>query len=251
MREVGQVQHRGKAQPPQKRFRPTPLSADGPNQLWSRDITYLATPIKGIFYRLYMIMDIYSRKIVAWEVHANETAELAAELIEKACWAEQTCREQLVLHADNGSPMKGATMLARLQKLGIMPSFSRPSVSNDNPYSESLFGTMKYTPAYPTQPFGSLDDARTWVQGFVKWYNEKHRHSALKFVTPSERHQGKDKAIWQQRKHVYEAAKRRNPERWTQATRNWDHIDTVWLNPEKNKQGEKQQEQVERAAYLQ
>lgn len=248
LREAGQMQRRGKAQPPQKRPKPKPFSADGPNQLWSWDITYLATTIQGIFYRLYMVMDVYSRKIVGWEVHANETAERAAELIEKACWAERVRREQLVLHADNGSPMKGATMLARLQKLGIMPSFSRPSVSNDNPYSESLFGTMKYTPAFPTQPFDSLDDARTWVQSFVQWYNGKHRHSALKFVTPAERHQGKDKEILQRRKAVYEAAKRLNPQRWAKATRNWDHIDTVWLNPEKIEQEVKQAQQLERAA---
>lgn len=248
LREAGHVQHRGKTLPPRKRHKPSSFCADGPNQVWSWDITYLATTVQGIFYRLYLIMDVYSRKIVGWEVHADETAALAAELVEKACWAEQVRRDQLVLHADNGSPMKGATMLARLQKLGIRPSFSRPSVSNDNPYSESLFGTLKYTPAYPTQPFDSLNDARVWVRNFVQWYNGTHRHSALKFVTPAERHQGKDREILHRRKAVYEAAKRLNPERWARATRNWDHIDTVWLTPDKNDQKEEQEVPLERAA---
>lgn len=248
LREAGQVQHRGKKQAPQKRNKPSSFCADGPNQIWSWDITYLTTTVKGIFYRLYMVMDIYSRKIVGWEVYADEAAELAAELIEKACWAEQVRQDQLVLHSDNGSPMKGATMLARLQKLGIMPSFSRPSVSNDNPYSESLFGTLKYTPAYPTRPFDTLNDARAWVQSFVQWYNESHRHSALKFVTPVERHQGRDKEILQQRKAVYEAAKQLNPERWARSTRNWDHIEAVWLNPDKNEQNENQEVPLKKAA---
>ncbi|HIE55234.1 MAG TPA: transposase, partial [Chromatiaceae bacterium] len=118
------------------------------NQVWSWDITYLATTITGLFFRLYLVMDIYSRKIVGWEIHENETAEHAATLIRKACLSEGIGQRELVLHSDNGSPMKGASMLATLQRLGVVPSFSRPSVSNDNPYSESLFGTMKYTPAY-------------------------------------------------------------------------------------------------------
>jgi transposase InsO family protein len=175
-------------------------------------------------------MDIYSRKIVGWEIHETETAEYAALLIEKACRAEHILQKGLVLHSDNGSPMKGATMLAKLQKLGIMPSFSRPSVSNDNPYSESLFGTLKYTPAYPAKPFESLVEARCWVLKFVQWYNREHRHSALKFVTPIERHQGKDVVILEQRKAVYEEAKLRHPERWSRITRNWNPEEGVWLN---------------------
>ncbi|WP_419585727.1 transposase, partial [Thiolapillus sp.] len=170
--------------------------------------------IVGIFFRLYLIMDIYSRKIVGWEIHENETADHAALLIRKACLAEGISMQDLVLHSDNGSPMKGATMLAMLQRLGIVPSFSRPSVSNDNPYSESLFGTMKYTPAYPSKPFESLDAAREWVSEFVHWYNEEHRHSGIQFVTPAQRHSGAEKLILMNRKVVYESAKQRNPERW-------------------------------------
>ena len=123
-------------------------------------------------------------------------------------------------------------MLATLQNLGVVPSFSRPSVSNDNPFSESLFGTMKYTPAFPSQPFQSLTAAREWVHSFVRWYNEKHRHSGIQFVTPAERHNGDDQEILAKRKAVYEAAKQRHPERWSRDTRNWDHLGEVWLNPE-------------------
>lgn len=231
LREENQLVHRGRAQRPRTVAKPQAHQATAPNEVWSWDITYLASNIVGLFFRLYLVMDIYSRKIVGWEVHESESAEYAAMLIEKACWAEHIRRDGLVLHSDNGSPMKGATMLAKLQKLGIMPSFSRPSVSNDNPYSESLFGTMKYMPMYPTKPFDSLDVARTWVHRFAQWYNNEHRHSGLKFVTPNERHQGQDKAILAQRKAVYEAAKQRHPERWSGETRNWDRVGAVWLNP--------------------
>jgi transposase InsO family protein len=231
LREANQVRHRGKAQPPRKVAKPKAHRADGPNQVWSWDITYLASTVLGMFFRLYLVMDIYSRKIVGWEVHESESAEHAAILIEKACWAEQVRQDGLVLHSDNGSPMKGATMLAKLQKLGIMPSFSRPSVSNDNPYSESLFGTLKYTPAYPAKPFESLEAARDWVHQFVRWYNEQHRHSGLRYVTPSERHGEQDIAILERRKAVYELAKLRRPERWSGPTRNWNTVGSVWLNP--------------------
>jgi transposase InsO family protein len=237
LREAEQVRHRGKAQAPRKPEKPKAHRAEGPNEVWSWDITYLASTVLGVFYRLYLVMDIYSRKIVGWEVHESESAEHAATLIEKACWAEKIRQDGLVLHSDNGSPMKGATMLAKLQKLGIMPSFSRPSVSNDNPYSESLFGTLKYTPAYPSKPFESLEEARDWVQTFVQWYNGEHRHSGLKFVTPAERHQGEDTAILERRKAVYETAKRQHPERWSGSTRNWDPIGAVHLNPTHSENG--------------
>jgi putative transposase len=232
LREADQLQRRGKAQAPRNVSKPTAYKATGPNQVWSWDITYLASTIVGVFFRLYLVMDIYSRKIVGWEVHDRETAEYAAMLLRKACLAEGVNEHGLVLHSDNGSPMKGATMLATLQRLGIVPSFSRPSVSNDNPYSESLFGTMKYTPAFPSKPFESLSAAREWVQSFVQWYNEEHHHSGIQFVTPGERHSGAEHKILAKRKAVYEAAKRCHPERWSGETRNWSHVGEVWLNPE-------------------
>lgn len=232
LREAGQVHHRGRAQPPTRRARPKAYRADGQNQVWSWDITFLKSPITEQFYRLYLAMDIYSRKIVGWEVHERELADLAAQMIRKACWAEGITEQGLVLHSDNGAPMKGATMLATLQQLGVVTSFSRPSVSNDNPYSESLFGSLKYSPAYPTKPFDSIEAARAWVHTFVTWYNGTHRHGDIQYVTPNQRHRGEDDAILAKRKAVYEAAKARQPARWSGAIRNWDKVEVVYLNPD-------------------
>ena len=233
LREAGQVYRRGRAQPPTRHARPKAYQADGPNQIWSWDITFLKSAIAGQFYRLYLAMDIYSRKIVGWEVHERESADLAAQMIRKACLAEGITQSGLVLHSDNGAPMKSATMLATLQQLGVVPSFSRPSVSNDNPYSESLFGSLKYSPAYPDKPFDSIDAARAWVHTFVTWYNGTHRHSGIQYVTPNQRHRGEDDAILAKRKAVYEAAKARQPARWSGAIRNWDKVAVVYLNPDK------------------
>jgi len=233
LRKENQLHRRGKVSAPKVVAKPKSFKATVANQVWSWDITYLASSIRGQFYRLYLIMDIFSRKIVGWEVHENETAAHASTLIQKACLAEQTIEKNLVLHSDNGSPMKGATMLATLQRLGVVPSFSRPSVSDDNPYSESLFKTLKYTPAYPSKPFESLEAARVWVQVFAYWYNTEHRHSSLRFVTPEQRHTGADIELLKKRNKVYELAKKQNPKRWSGNTRNWKRESAVWLNPEK------------------
>lgn len=236
LRDEGQTQHRGRSAAPKTTAKPEAQIADGPNQVWSWDITYLASPIKGVFFYLYLFMDIYSRKVVGWEVYENESSEQAAEILRKTRLSEAvSMNHTIVLHSDNGSPMKGATMLATMlatmQKLGIVPSFSRPSVSNDNPYSEALFKTLKYIPSYPSKPFNNLDDARQWVATFVDWYNHSHRHSGLKYVTPVQRHTGEDIAILEQRKRVYEDGKKKYPERWSGKTRNWDHVPIVKLNP--------------------
>lgn len=237
--------HRGKTKPATRR-RPDPYVATAPNQLWSWDITYLPATIKGVFFYLYLIMDVFSRKIVGWEVLDSESAELASSVFRKAHLREGISNDDLVLHSDNGSPMKGATMLATLQKLGVIPSFSRPSVSNDNPYSESLFKTLKYHPVYPDQPFDSIVAARQWVDRFSKWYNYSHRHSALKFVTPDQRHRGLDIEILEKRSLLYRRARTRNPERWTGKTRNWERAITVSLNP--NRSNKKEVENTKIAA---
>lgn len=221
--------HRGKSKPPTKN-RPIPLIATAPNQIYSWDITYLKGPIRGKFYYLYMFMDIYSRKIVGFEVHEEESMEHSSTLIKKICIKEKVVENQLVLHSDNGGPMKGATMLVTLEKLGVLPSFSRSSVSNDNPFSESLFKTLKYCPEFPSKPFESISAAREWVLSFVFWYNFIHLHSGIKFVTPNDRHEGKDKEILERRKVVYEAAKIRNPNRWSRGIRNWNKVIKVYLN---------------------
>ena len=232
LRQADQLARRGKAKSPARR-RPTPLQASAANQLWSWDITCLATTIKGLFFYLYLVMDVYSRKIVGWEVFDSESAEQAAVVFHKAHLREGIGEQSLVLHSDNGSPMKGATMLATLQRLGVMPSFSRPSVSDDNPYSEALFKTLKYHPGFPDKPFDSLQEAREWVDGFQRWYNEVHRHSALKFVTPAQRHRREDDAILEQRHVIYQAAKAKHPERWSGPSRNWVPEKIVYLNPGK------------------
>ena len=202
------------------------------NQVWSWDITYLPTVSRGRFLRLYLVMDVWSRRIVGWEVHDDELAERAATLIHRICAESGVDPNGLVLHSDNGKPMRGNTMIATLQWLGIVPSFSRPHVCNDNPYSEALFRTLKHTPAYPRLPFASRHAARQWVARFVAWYNTEHRHSAIRYVTPDQRHSGADVAILACRRALYERARQRTPGRWSSKIRNWIPVPTVTLNPE-------------------
>lgn len=221
--------HRGKSAE-RRHSRPNSYCATAANQTWSWDITYLRSSLRGQFYYLYLVVDVWSRKIVGWAVHEHEDSDLAAVLIRQAASRELVEPGSLVLHSDNGGPMKGATMLATLQWLGIVPSFSRPRVSNDNAFSESLFSTVKGRPEYPTKPFESLEAARAWVKQFVQWYNHEHLHSAIRFVTPADRHEGTDLTVLRQRKEVYETARARNPERWTRDTRCWDPVRKVLLN---------------------
>lgn len=223
--------HRGRSRPA-SRQRPRAHVASGPNQVWSWDITYLRTTVRGSFLLLYMIVDVWSRKIVGWAVHREESSEHAAALFSAACLAESVNPRGIVLHSDNGAPMKGSTMLATLQRLGVVPSFSRPHVSDDNPYSESLFRTLKYRPDYRSC-FQDPAEATSWVAGFVSWYNDSHLHSAIRFVTPGQRHRQLDRAILTRRHAVYEAARRRRPARWTGSTRNWNAVELVTLNPGK------------------
>ncbi|SMN02000.1 Mobile element protein [uncultured Candidatus Thioglobus sp.] len=229
------MQHRLTSKPSRTVNTPRALTAVKPNQIYSWDISYLPSPVLGQFFYLYRVMDIYSRKIVGWQVYDMGSSALAADLMTDICKRERIERQQIALHSDNGSPMKGVTLLATLQELGVVPSFSRPSVSNDNPYSESLFRTLKYRPEYPEQAFKDLSAARNWVKGFVQWYNHEHLHSAIKFVTPELRHNGEDKEILSQRNRVYLQAQSRHPERWSGKIRNWDKVEEVLLNPEKQK----------------
>jgi transposase InsO family protein len=207
--------------------------ATGPNQVWSWDITYLPTLVRGRFLYLYLVLDVWSRRIVGWTVHDRETDELAADMIRHICDEANIDPKGLVLHSDNGNPMRGSTMLATLHWLGIVPSFSRPHVSDDNPYSESLFRTLKHGPSYPRNPFASLDVAQRWVERFVAWYNSEHRHSGIRFVTPDERHFGLENRILEKRHTLYERARRRKPERWSRQTRDWTPVANVVLNPER------------------
>jgi transposase InsO family protein len=181
-------------------------------------------------------MDLFSRKIVGWEVFAEESAEHAATVFRKAYLREGVAGQLLRLHSDNGSPMKGTTMLGTLQRLGVVPSFSRPSVSNDNPYPEALFKTVKYHPSFPDKPFDTLQEARQWTVGLERWYNEEHRHSALKFITPGQRHRGEDHELLRHRTALYAAAKASRPERWSGDYRTWSRPEVVTLNLQKSTQ---------------
>ncbi|WP_439856513.1 IS3 family transposase [Pseudomonas yamanorum] len=230
---AGQQQHRSRAKRPHRHQAPTTYAATSANQVWSWDITYLPSPVRGKFYYLYLIEDIYSRKAVGWEVYDVESGEKAAVLLQRSVTQEKCWRQPLVLHSDNGAPMKSVTLLTKMYDLGITPSRVRPRVSNDNPYSESLFRTLKYCPQWPLGGFNSLDDARVWVRDFMTWYNTEHRHSRIRFVTPAQRHEGKDQEILARRDAIYGQARERRPERWSGETRNWKPVGTVYLNPER------------------
>lgn len=232
LKASSQQHHRGRANKPTARVITSHRATD-PNRLWSWDITWMPTAVKGQYFYWYMILDVFSRKIVGHEVHVEESADLAAQLMRKASLAEGLGGRKMVLHSDNGSSMKSATMLAMLEKLGIAPSFSRPRVSNDNAYAEALFRTCKYRPDYPRKPFATVDQARAWTLHFVRWYNHQHKHSGLKFVTPAQRHNGQADQILRYRDQVYETAKQRNPGRWSGSIRNWKLKAEVWLNPER------------------
>jgi putative transposase len=231
LREEEQLAHRGRAKPSSSRP-PAEQRATGPVQVWSWDITYLRSSVAGRFFYLYLFVDVWSRKIVAQAVHEAECTELAAALLERGLQCENASHIDLVVHADNGSPMKGATLKATMERLGVIPSFSRPRVSDDNPFSEALFRTLKYRPHYPRHPFQSIDEARAWVEDFVGWYNHQHLHSGIGFVTPADRHAGRAEAVLQRRRAVYEAARQRHPARWAgRPTRAWTAPQEVVLNP--------------------
>jgi putative transposase len=230
LHSAGLQQHRGRTRPPA--HRPREHVATGAWQVAAWDITYLRSVVRGQFFYLYLVEDVWSRKILGWEVHESESADFAAQLVQRIGTEAQRDLAGWVLHSDNGSPMKGATMLATLQRLGVVPSFSRPRVSDDNPFAESLFRTLKYSHTYPTGGFASIDAARVWVTGFVRWYNEEHLHSGIGYVAPSDRHDGRDVEILAARRTVYQRAHHRRPARWASQPRPWKRTEVVVLNPE-------------------
>lgn len=233
LRKHKQLAHRGRQRKAKRRAAPRTFIARAPNEVWTWDITYLPSRVKGKYYYLYLITDIFSRYGVAWEVCEAESGEEAAKLISRAVLSQNCLSNPPVLHSDNGAPMKSLTFKAKLEELSITASYSRPRVSNDNPYSEAMFKTLKYCPQWPADCFDSLEEAQGWVEKFMQWYNERHCHSQTKFVTPAQRHQGVDKIVLAKRKAVYEKAYARNPKRWSRNIRNWSWISDVTLNPEK------------------
>lgn len=236
LRQAGQLGHRRSERAPQPRHKPRALVATGPNQVYCWDITYLPTQVRGSYFYLYLFVDLFSRKVVGWQVFDCESAELASELLTDICRCHAVAPDQLTVHSDNGAPMKGETMLATMQRLGVAASRSRPAVSNDNPFSESLFRTLKYRPELPVKPLEDVLQARRWAAELVHWYNHEHQHSAIRFVTPQQRHEKLDDAILNERAKVYAAARQANPKRWSGKTRNWTPIAQVNLNPQTTKE---------------
>lgn len=220
---------------PASQTKPRQCTAKAALQVLSWDITYLRHgTIRGAYFYLYMFVDIWSRRILGAEVHEVQSAELAAKLLTTVCAEHRIeANAAAVLHSDNGAPMKGATMLVTMQALGIIKSFSRPGVSDDNPFIESLFRHLKYAPSYPSKGFCDLQEARSWVTRFVDWYNNQHLHSAIGFVTPAQRHDGSDVAILEARRRLYESARAANPARWSRPPRSWERPSEVILNPER------------------
>jgi putative transposase len=180
--------------------------------------------------------NLYSRKIVGWEVQDSDDSGHAAQLVRRAALADgiATRAKRPVLHGDNGAKLKATTVLAMLYWLGVKPSYSRPRVSDDNAYVESLLRTAKYRPEFPTGGFTDLEAARHWGAEFVNWYNVEHRHSGIRYVSPAQRHAGQDVAILAARSKLYEQARQRHPARWSRSTRDWSPITVVTLNPERN-----------------
>jgi len=232
----GQTAHRGRTKAPKAVRPPTTHIATEPRQVWCWDMTYLPAQVLGRWFHLYLILDLYSRKIVGWEVHDSDHADHAAHLVRRTALAEgiAAMTTKPVLHGDNGSTLKATTVLAMLNWLGVKPSYSRPRVSDDNAYAESLFRTAKYRPEFPAKGFADLEQACLWAAGFVHWYNVDHRHSGIRYVSPAQRHVGDDHAILTARHDLYRRARELNPARWSGDTRNWTPIGAVTLNPERD-----------------
>ena len=218
-----QSQHRGRAKVPRPVRPPTTHIAAALREVWCWDMTYLPEVVMGRWFHLYLTLDFYSRKIVGWVVHGSDHSDHAIHLVRRTALAEGIAALTVkpVLHGDNGSTLKATTVLAMLNWLGVKPSYSRPRVSDDNAYAESLFRTAKYRPEFPANGFADLEAARTWAAGFVHWYNVEHRHSGIQYVSPAQRHEGQDQDILAARHALYTQARALKPARWSGKTRNW------------------------------
>ncbi len=225
------------------------LLATGPNQVWSWDITKLLGPVKWTYYYLYVILDIFSRYVVGWMVAEREAAALARELVDQSCRRQGIQAEQLTLYADRGSPMMAKSLAMLLADLGVTKSHSRPHVSDDNPYSESQFKTLKYRPDYPER-FGCAADARSWSRSFFGWYNHEHHHSALGLLTPADVHFGRAEQVREQRQQVLQMAYEAHPERFVKGLPQPPQLSgAVWINPPKEIERSGEQTLVEPLSY--
>jgi len=206
------------------------LLATCPNELWSWDITKLKGPVKWTYYYLYKVLDVYSRYVVGWMVAYRESAALAKDLIAEVCLKQEIMPGSLTVHADNGSSMKSGTLAQLLTDLGISKTHSRPHVSNDNPFSESAFKTLKYRPGYPAR-FGSIEDARSFCQEFFTWYNTEHRHSGIAMVTPENVHYNDHQQVLTARSLTLAQAYQDHPERFVKGVPSVRQVPTeVWIN---------------------
>lgn len=206
------------------------LLATAPNQVWSWDITKLKGPAKWVHYYLYVILDIFSRYVVGWMLAERESALLAQQLIRDTLEKFDICRDQLTLHADRGPSMKAKSLALLLADLGVSKTHNRPYTSNDNPYSEAQFKTLKYHPSFPDR-FGSLQDGRAFCRRFFPWYNEQHRHTSLALLTPATVHFGLTNLALEQRRHVLQSAYLAHPERFNQPPRPKQPPAEAWINP--------------------
>ena len=212
------------------------LLATGPNEVWSWDITKLKGPVKWTYYYLYVILDIFSRYVVGWMIAERESATLAQRLITASCGKQNIVADQLTLHADRGSSMKSKVVAQLLADLGVTKTHIRPHVSNDNPFSESQFKTMKYRPEFPER-FGCIQDARAFGCEFFPWYNGEHRHSGLALYTPADVHYGRIEEVRQSRQATLDAAYQRHPNRFVQKPpKAATPPQAVWINPPENAQ---------------
>jgi transposase InsO family protein len=228
LRNKNAVLHRQESKAPIKRSAPQPKKADAPNQVWMWDITWLYSPVKGLFYYCYTIIDLFDHSIVGWTVEDSESGEHARALFERI--TKKLGVYPQFLHSDNGAPMKAYTLTEFLYKHSILPTTSRPRVSNDNPFCESLFKTMKYRAHYP-RFFKTIHHARTWMADFVDWYNTKHMHSSLAFCTPEQRRSGVAESIVQTRNQTLKMAKKQNPQRWgSRQVKQYRLPECVYLN---------------------
>jgi putative transposase len=207
------------------------LLATGPNQVWSWDITKLLGPVKWTYFYLYVILDIFSRYVVGWMVAPQESAELAKRLIEETSSKQNIAPEQLTIHADRGTSMTSKPVALLLADLGITKTHSRPHVSDDNPYSESQFKTLKYRPEFPER-FGSIEDARGFCQEFMRWYNTEHHHTGIGLLTPETVHYGRAVEVIGERQRVLNAAYEQRPERFVRQHPQAPELpEAVWINP--------------------
>jgi len=231
LKERNMVHHRSNTRVKRKMSKPPERQASKPNQVWCWDITWLPQMVLGLFFYAYVIIDIFDKSIVGWAIHDTESDSHSRDLFERVSIGQKICFESL--HSDNGGPMKGITLMALLAYLNVEVSFNRPRVSNDNPFIESLFRTIKYHVSYPLR-FKDIETARSWMADFVDWYNTCHLHSSIGYVTPQQMRSGEAQVIFARRNAAMALAKSDNPERWgSRKTKIWKSPEMVTLNPAK------------------